>query len=56
MPSDPIVYTVFLIFTSAALMGALALWARQALIVSYIVAGIVLGPSGAALVTLESND
>jgi Kef-type K+ transport system membrane component KefB len=45
MPSDSLVFVVFLIFTGAAVVATLALFARQALIVSYIVLGVVMGPS-----------
>lgn len=40
-----IVFSLFLIFTGAALLATLALYARQALPVAYIVLGILLGPS-----------
>ena len=45
MPSESLLFMVFLIFTGAAIFATLALYARQALIVSYIVLGVVLGPS-----------
>ena len=41
-----IVFTLFLIFTGAALMATVALYARQALIIGYIVLGVLLGPWG----------
>ena len=41
---------MFLIFTGAAVLATVALFARQALLVAYIVLGIVLGPWGVALV------
>lgn len=40
------VNTLFLIFVGAALFATLALFARQSLIIGYIVVGIVLGPWG----------
>jgi len=43
---DSIVFSIFLIFSGAALVATLALWARQALIVGYIVLGAVVGPGG----------
>lgn len=46
MHGDSIVYAVFLIFTGAALLGTAALYARQSLLVSYIVGGALLGPWG----------
>lgn len=51
MPEQPsIVFSLFLIFTGAALVATLALYARQALIIGYIVLGIALGPWGLAWV------
>ena len=45
MHDDPLLFIFFLIFTGAAVIGSVALYARQALIVSYIVVGVVMGPS-----------
>ena len=45
MHNDALPFIVFLIFTGAAIVATLALYARQALIVSYIVLGVVMGPS-----------
>ena len=45
MHSDSLLFIVFLIFTGAAVVATLALYARQALIVSYILLGLVMGPS-----------
>jgi Kef-type K+ transport system membrane component KefB len=45
MSSESLLFVVFLIFTGAAIFATLALFARQALIVSYIVLGVVMGPS-----------
>ena len=42
-----IIFSLFLIFTGAALVATLALYFRQALIVGYIILGVVLGPWGA---------
>jgi len=47
---DTILYSIFLIFSGAALVATLALYARQALIVGYIVLGAVVGPWGLQLV------
>jgi len=41
---------IFLIFTGAAVFATLALFARQTMIVAYILLGILLGPWGVALV------
>jgi len=48
---ENIVFTLFLIFTGAAVLATLGLYARQSLPVVYIVLGIALGPSGAKWVT-----
>lgn len=50
MHSDPIVFYIFVIFTGSAILATLALYARQALLVGYIVLGILLGPPGFAVV------
>lgn len=50
MPDNTIVYSIFLIFTGAAIFATLALFARQALIVGYIILGLVFGPWGFALI------
>lgn len=50
MHNDLLVFTIFLIFTGAAVMATLALYARQALLVAYIVLGVLFGPSGLELV------
>ncbi len=41
---DPIIHAIFLIFSGAAVLATLALFARQALLVAYILLGILLGP------------
>lgn len=48
--NQSIVFSLFLIFTGAALVATLALFARQALIIGYIVLGALLGPWGAGWV------
>ena len=50
MDSDPLIFSFFLIFSSAAILATLALYTRQPLIVAYIAIGVILGPSGTALV------
>ena len=50
MHNDPIIFSIFVIFTGSAILATLALYARQALIVGYIVWGIILGPSGFAVI------
>lgn len=51
MSSESLLFIMFLIFTGAAVFATVALYARQALIVSYIVLGVVMGPSLLGLVT-----
>lgn len=50
MQQDPIVFTVFLVFSGAALFATLALYARQSLLVAYILLGALFGPWGLKLV------
>jgi Kef-type K+ transport system membrane component KefB len=45
------IFSLFLIFVGAAVFATLALFARQSLIIAYIVLGIVLGPWGLKWVT-----
>ena len=49
MGKDPIVYTIFLVFTGAAVLATLALAARQSLLLAYIALGVLFGPSGFGL-------
>jgi len=51
MANETILFTLFMIFTGAAVLAASALYARQSLLVVYIFAGLVFGPSGLKLVT-----
>ena len=50
MPHDAILFAIFLIFTGAALLGGVALIARQSLLVAYIVLGVLFGPSRIGIV------
>src|SRR5512144_3137508 len=50
MPHESIVYALFLIFSGAAIAATMALFARQSMLVSYILLGIVLGPWGVGLI------
>jgi Kef-type K+ transport system membrane component KefB len=50
MESNPIIFHIFVIFTGSAILATLALYARQALLVGYIIWGILLGPSGFAVI------
>jgi Kef-type K+ transport system membrane component KefB len=49
--SDAVVHTIFLVFTGAAVLATLALYARQSLLVAYIVLGALFGPWGFGLVS-----
>ena len=51
MAGDSIIFSIFLIFTGAALLAAMALYARQSLLVAYILLGALLGPWGFELVS-----
>jgi Kef-type K+ transport system membrane component KefB len=46
MHSDTLIFSIFLIFTGAAIVATLVLFTRQSLLVAYILLGIVLGPWG----------
>jgi len=50
MQSEAIVFSIFLIFTGAALLATLALYTRQSLLVAYILLGALFGPWGLELV------
>jgi len=47
---ESVLFSVFLIFTGAALLATVALYARQSLLIAYIALGMLAGPSGAGLV------
>lgn len=46
MHGESIIFSMFLIFTGAAVMATLALYARQAMLVGYIILGAMVGPWG----------
>jgi Kef-type K+ transport system membrane component KefB len=48
--TNSMVFTMFLIFTGAALLSTLALYTRQSLLVAYIILGALLGPWGLGLI------
>jgi len=50
MLHDSILFSIFLIFTGAAVLAAIALFARQSLLVAYILLGGLVGPWGLKLV------
>ena len=51
MQHDSILFSIFLIFTGAAVLAAIALYARQSLLVAYILLGGLVGPWGLKLVS-----
>lgn len=51
MNGDSIVFSIFLIFTGAAVLAGLALYARQSMLVAYILLGVLAGPWVFRLVT-----
>ncbi len=52
--SEEIIFTIFVIFSGAAVLATLALYARQTLLIAYIALGVLLGPSVLGLV--ENQD
>lgn len=50
MHDTGLVYSIFLIFTGAAVFATVALYARQAMLVAYIVLGALTGPAALGLV------
>ncbi len=50
MHSESILFAIFLIFTGAAVLAALALAARQSLLIAYIALGALCGPAALDLV------
>jgi len=55
LPNAPssVFFLMFVIFSGAAVIATLALYARQAMLVAYILLGILLGPWSLGLVKLE---
>lgn len=51
MENDPVIFSFFLIFTSTAILSTIALYTRQPLIITYILAGILLGPHATGLIS-----
>ena len=50
MAQDSVMFAIFAVFAGAAVLATVALQARQAIIVAYIVIGIALGPAGFGVV------
>lgn len=51
MQDVSIIFSIFLIFTGAAILSTLALYTRQSLLVAYMLLGVILGPWGLKLTT-----
>ncbi len=51
MTEQSIQFSIFLIFTGAAIFATFALYARQAMIVAYIALGLILGPYGLGFIS-----
>lgn len=47
--SHGVIYSIFLIFAGAAVLATLALYARQSMLVAYMLLGIIVGPWGLEL-------
>ncbi len=45
MESQSFIFSIFWVFTGAALLGTLALYTKQSLLVAYILLGMLLGLS-----------
>lgn len=50
MTNEPILFTLVLVFTGAAVLATTALYARQSLLVVYILAGLLFGSSGLQII------
>ena len=50
MNDGAVIFSIFLIFAGAAVLATIALYARQAMIVAYILLGMILGPWGGGLI------
>ena len=46
MEMHGVVFSIFLIFTGAALMSTMALLTKQSMLVAYIIVGMIVGPWG----------
>lgn len=52
---NSIVFSIFLIFSGAAVLSTVALYTRQSLLVAYMLLGIILGPFGLKLIADPST-
>ena len=44
MVDNTLIFSIFLIYTIAALLSIIALYCRQSLLVAYMVLGVIMGP------------
>ncbi len=51
MEENSIIFSIFLIFSGAAVLSTIALYTRQSLLVAYMLLGIIIGPWGLKLVS-----
>jgi len=51
MHEPSIIFSLFLIFVGAAIAATIALYIRQALIIGYIILGVIIGPAGLSWVS-----
>jgi len=51
MHGDSFIFSIFAVFTGAAVLAGLALYARQPLLIAYIALGVLLGPWGLRWIT-----
>ncbi|OIO70937.1 MAG: sodium:proton antiporter [Zetaproteobacteria bacterium CG12_big_fil_rev_8_21_14_0_65_55_1124] len=49
--ADPIMFSIFLIFFGATVLATFALFARQSLLVAYVLLGVISGPAGLSLIS-----
>ena len=51
MEDNSIIFSIFLIFSGAAVFSTIALFTRQSLLVAYMLLGIIIGPWGLKLIS-----
>lgn len=51
MNGDTIIFSIFLIFTGASVIATIALFTRQALLIAYILLGLIVGPHVTGLIS-----
>lgn len=51
MLGNDLISSIFFIFTGASILATVALYTRQAILVAYILLGMIIGPNGIGLIT-----